>query len=170
MAAFQRLPNTARMRLRSKTSRSERPVIGAALRFTRLRTACTTPPAQRRGPSSVSTRAPKPAKSTKAASPNRAAWSSPSAMGVPARIAGNTKMGRASSPAMPSSEKAVSPATAVAGSFPAVASMRNWVAAPNAAPPGTMRLMALPDSCDVVTENQALVRRAIRCSEMVQAK
>ncbi len=48
--------------------------------------------------------------------------------------------------------------------------MRNCVAAPNAAPPGTMRLMALPDSCDVVTENQALVRRAIRCSAMVQAK
>ena len=48
--------------------------------------------------------------------------------------------------------------------------MRNCVAAPNAAPPGTIRLMALPESCDVVTENQASVRRAIRCSAMVQVK
>ena len=79
-------------------------------------------------------------------------------------------MGSASSPAMPSNEKAVSPATAVAGSFPAAASMRNCVAAPNAAPPGTMRLIALPESCDVVTENQALVRRAIRCNAMVHVK
>ena len=91
-------------------------------------------------------------------------------MGVPAMMAGRTKMGRASSPPMPSREKAVSPATAVAGSFPAAASMRNWVAAPKAAPPGTMRLMALPDSCDVVTENHALVRSAIRCNAMVQVK
>ena len=91
-------------------------------------------------------------------------------MGVPAMMAGRTKMGRASSPPMPSNEKAVSPATAVAGSFPASASIRNWVAAPKAAPPGTMRLMALPDSCDVVTENHALVRSAIRCSAMVQVK
>ena len=85
-------------------------------------------------------------------------------------MAGSTKMGRASSPPMPSSEKAVNPATAVAGSFPAAASIRNWVAAPKAAPPGTIRLMAFPDSCEVVTENQALVRSAIRCSAMVQAK
>ena len=48
--------------------------------------------------------------------------------------------------------------------------MRNWVAAPKAAPPGTMRLMALPDSCDVVTENHALVRNAMRCNAMVQVK
>ncbi len=79
-------------------------------------------------------------------------------------------MGRASSPPMPSSEKAVNPATAVAGSLPAVASMRNWVAAPKAAPPGTIRLIAFPESCDVVTEYQALVRRAIRCSAMVHTK
>ena len=58
----------------------------------------------------------------------------------------------------------------MAGSFPASASMRNCVAAPKAAPPGTMRLMALPESCDVVTENHALVRSAIRCNAMVQVK
>ena len=102
--------------------------------------------------------------------PSSAACSRPLAMGVPARMAGRTKIGRASNPPMPSREKAVSPATAVAGSFPAAASMRNWVAAPKAAPPGTMRLMALPDSCDVVTENHALVRSAIRCNAMVQVK
>ena len=62
------------------------------------------------------------------------------------------------------------PPTAVAVSFPEAASMRNWVAAPKAAPPGTTRLMAFPASCDVATENQALVRSAIRCSAMVQAK
>ena len=91
-------------------------------------------------------------------------------MGVPARMAGRTKIGRASSPPMPSSEKVVSPATAVAGSFPEAASMRNCVAAPKAAPPGTMRLMALPDSCDVVTEYQAVVRSAMRCRAMVHVK
>ena len=48
--------------------------------------------------------------------------------------------------------------------------MRNWVAAPKAAPPGTIRLMAFPDSCDVVTENHAVVRRAIRCRAMVHVK
>ncbi len=85
-------------------------------------------------------------------------------------MAGRTKIGSASNPAMPRREKAVSPATAVAGSLPAAASMRNWVAAPKAAPPGTIRLMAFPDSCDVVTENQAVVRSAIRCKAMVQAK
>ena len=85
-------------------------------------------------------------------------------------MAGSTKIGKASRPPIPSSEKAVNPPTAVAASFPDAASMRNCVAAPNAAPPGTMRLMALPASCDVATENHALVRRAIRCSAMVQVK
>ncbi len=85
-------------------------------------------------------------------------------------MAGSTKMGRASSPPMPSNENAVRPPTAVAASFPEAASMRNCVAAPKAAPPGTMRLMAFPASCDVATENQALVRRAIRCKEIVQVK
>ena len=55
-------------------------------------------------------------------------------------------------------------------SLPAAASMRNCVAAPTAAPPGTTRLMALPASCEVATENQALVRRAMRWSAMVQTK
>ena len=116
----------------------------------------------------MDTAALKAAKSTKAPRPSSAGVPRPLAMGVPAMMAGRTKTGRASSPPMPSNEKAVSPATAVAGSFPASASIRNWVAAPKAAPPGTIRLMALPDSCDVVTENHALVRSAIRCSAMVR--
>ena len=144
--------------------------MGSALRLSRLRVPSTTRPAQRIGRSVISTTAPKPAKSTKATMPSSAACSRPLAIGVPARMAGNTKIGRASNPAMPSSEKAVRPPTAVAVSFPDAASMRNCVAAPKAAPPGTTRLMALPASCDVATENQALVRSAIRCSAMVQAK
>ncbi len=74
-------------------------------------------------------------------------------IGVPARIAGNTKIGSARSPAIPRSENAVRPPTAVVVSLPAVANMRNCVAAAlTAAPPGTMRLMALPASCEVATE------------------
>ncbi len=169
-AAFHCRPSTSRIRLRSKTSRSAKPVIGWALRFSRLRVASTTRPAQRIGRSVISTMAPNPAKSTKATMPSSAACTRLLAIGVPARMAGNTKIGKASNPAIPSSEKAVRPPTAVAVSVPEAASIRNCVAAPNAAPPGTTRLMAFPASCEVATENQALVRRAIRCSAIVQAK
>ena len=55
-------------------------------------------------------------------------------------------------------------------SRPLVASIRNCTAAPTAAPPGTMRVIALPASWDVMTGNHALVRRASRCSANVQAK
>ena len=68
------------------------------------------------------------------------------------------KMGRASSPPTPINEKAVRPPTAVSASIPAVSSMRNWTAAPAAAPPGTMREMALPASSEVTTENHGEVR------------
>ena len=54
--------------------------------------------------------------------------------------------------------------------MPAVPSIRNWTAAPAAAPPGTISEMALPASWAVMTANQALVRRAIRWRENVQAK
>ena len=79
-------------------------------------------------------------------------------------------MGRANNPATPSNENAVRPPTAVAVSLPDAASMRNCVAAPTAAPPGTTRLMALPASWEVATENQALVRSAMRWRAMVQVK
>ena len=54
--------------------------------------------------------------------------------------------------------------------MPLVASIRNCVAAPTAAPPGMMRLIALPASVDVITGNHGLVRNARRCSANVQVK
>ena len=79
-------------------------------------------------------------------------------------------MGRANNPATPSNENTVRPPTAVAASLPEAASMRNCVAAPTAAPPGTTRLMAFPASWEVATEYQALVRSAMRWRAMVQVK
>jgi len=55
-------------------------------------------------------------------------------------------------------------------SLPLVASIRNCTAAPTGAPPGMIRLIALPASWDVMTGNQALVRRARRCRANVQKK
>ena len=169
-ADFHWWPSTTRMRLRSVTSLSGSPVRGGRLRSTLLRTAWMTRPAQCIGPSTTSTTALKPAKRKKAPMPSSAACSRPRSIGVPAMIAGRTKMGRASRPPMPRTEMAVSPPTAVAGSLPEAASMRNCVAAPAAWPPGTTSEMALPASCEVATENQALVRRARRCRAMVQVK
>ena len=71
--------------------------------------------------------------------PRSAACSRPRSIGVPAMIAGRTKMGSARRPPMPRIEMAVSPPTAVAGSLPEAASMRNCVAAPAAWPPGTTK-------------------------------
>ncbi len=62
------------------------------------------------------------------------------------------------------------PPTASVASMPLTASIRNCTAAPAAAPPGTMREMELPASWAVTTENHALVRRAMRWREKVQAK
>ena len=55
-------------------------------------------------------------------------------------------------------------------SIPLAASIRNCTAAPTAAPPGTMRVIALPASWDVTTGNHSLVRRASRCRANVQQK
>ena len=71
---------------------------------------------------------------------------------------------------MPRNEKAVRPPTASVASIPLTASIRNCTAAPAAAPPGTMREIELPASWAVITGNQALVRRAMRWREKVQAK
>ena len=54
--------------------------------------------------------------------------------------------------------------------MPLAASIRNWTAAPTAAPPGMMRVTALPASWEVTTGNHALVPRARRCTANVQAK
>ena len=116
------------------------------------------------------TTAPNAANSTKPMAPTHAAWTGPRPTGAPKMTTGSTNTGRASSPPMPRNEKAVSPLTDSVASMPAVPSIRNWTAAPAAAPPGTMREMALPASWAVITANQALVRRAIRWRENVQAK
>ena len=102
--------------------------------------------------------------------PMMAASTRPRLTGAPNSTAGSTNTGRANSPPMPRNEKAVSPPTASVASMPLVASIRNWVAAPAAAPPGTISEMALPASWAVMTENQALVRRAMRWSEKVHRK
>ena len=54
--------------------------------------------------------------------------------------------------------------------MPLVASIRNCTAAPTAAPPGMIRVIALPASVDVITGNHGLVRNASRCSANVQMK
>jgi len=83
---------------------------------------------------------------------------------------GRAKSGRASRPPTPRRENAARPPTAELVSIPLVASIRNCTAAPTAAPPGMIRVIALPASCDVITPNHALVRNARRCSANVQAK
>jgi hypothetical protein len=54
--------------------------------------------------------------------------------------------------------------------MPLTASMRNCTAAPTAAPPGMIRVIALPASWDVTTGNQARVRSARRWRANVQVK
>ena len=55
-------------------------------------------------------------------------------------------------------------------SRPLAASIRNCTAAPTAAPPGTIKVIALPASWEVMTGNHALVRSASRCRANVQVK
>ena len=102
--------------------------------------------------------------------PMMAASNRPRLTGEPNSTTGSTKTGRASSPPMPRNEKAVRPPTASVASIPLTASIRNWVAAPAAAPPGTISEMALPANWAVITENHALVRRAMRWREKVHTK
>jgi len=54
--------------------------------------------------------------------------------------------------------------------MPLAASIRNCTAAPTAAPPGMMRVIALPASVEVMTGNHVRVRNASRCSANVQVK
>ena len=135
-----------------------------------MRTAWATLPAHSSGASKTITIAPKAVKRTKPTAPIQAASVRPEETGAPNATTGSTNTGSASRPPMPRNEKAVRPLTASVGSMPAVPSIRNCTAAPAAAPPGTTSEMALPASCAVMTENQALVRRAIRWREKVQAK
>ena len=49
-------------------------------------------------------------------------------------------------------------------------SKRNWIAAPAAAPPGTIRLNAFPEICAVAIANHLAVRSASRWSAHAHAK
>ena len=158
------------MTLRCSIRRTGSPSRGARFLSRRLRTVCAALPAHTSGPSVAMTTAPNPVKRTKPTTPTQAASVSPDDTGAPKSTTGRTKTGRASSPPIPRNANAVSPLTDSVGSIPAVLSMRNWTAAPAAAPPGTVSEMALPASCAVMTANHALVRSAMRWSENVQAK
>ena len=85
-------------------------------------------------------------------------------------MTGRAKNGSASKPPTPRRENAASPPTVSLVSIPLAASIRNWTAAPTAAPPGMTRVIALPASWEVMTGNHALVRRARRCKANVQMK
>ncbi len=76
------------------------------------------------------------------------------------RITGMLRIGRPSSVAVEISETAVTLVAARVGAMPARLSMSNCMAPPAAAPPGTMRLKALPASCAVATGNHSLVESA----------
>jgi hypothetical protein len=78
--------------------------------------------------------------------------------------------GRPSSVAVEISETAVTLVAARAGAMPAVLSMSNCIAPPAAAPPGTMRLKALPASCAVAMGNHGFSSRARRSSAHMQTK
>ena len=114
--------------------------------------------------------APSAAKITNPTAPRTAALTRPRLVGAPSRMTGRAKTGRASRPPTPRRENAASPPTVESVSLPLVASMRNWTAAPTAAPPGMISVIALPASRDVTTGNHALVRSASRCSANVQMK
>ena len=73
-------------------------------------------------------------------------------------------------PAHPEEENAVRPPTAVSESMPATDSIRNWTAAPAAAPAGSRSVIALPDSWAVITTNHPFVRNAMRWRANVQQK
>ena len=116
------------------------------------------------------TTAPKATKRTNPIAPMNAAVASPRLTGAPNSTTGSVKTGRASRPPTPRKEKAVKPPTVSLVSIPLRSSIRNCTAAPAAWPPGTMSEIALPASCAVITENQALVRSAILWIANVHAK
>ena len=78
--------------------------------------------------------------------------------------------GSPSSVAVEISETAVTPVAAQVVPMPAWRSMSNCMAPPAAAPPGTMRLNALPASWAVATGNHGLTSSARRSSAHMQAK
>ena len=110
------------------------------------------------------------AKITNTMAPKTAAVIRPRLLGEPAKMTGRAMAGRASRPPTPRRAEAARPPTVEVVSCPLTASIRNWTAAPMAAPPGMISVTALPASSDVMTGNQALVRNASRCKANVQMK
>ena len=80
------------------------------------------------------------------------------------------RMGRPSSVAVEISDTAVTLVAARVGAMPARLSMSNCMAPPAAAPPGTIRLKALPASCAVATGNHSSVDSASLSSAHMQTK
>ncbi len=170
-ARHQFLPRTDRIVSRSVSSRVSRRVSGGrrprVIRFLRPSAAR---PAAASGRSVRKMMAPKMATRQNPATPTKAVWTSPGLAGAPASMAGRARIGSPSNAPTSSSEKAVSPPTAVSASNPAVASISNWTAAPAAPPPGTVPETALPVNPAVTTANQPRAPRASRCKAKVQVK
>ena len=78
--------------------------------------------------------------------------------------------GRPSSVAVEMRETAVTLVAARVVATPACRSMSNCMAPPAAAPPGTMRLTALPASCAVATGNHGLASSARRSRPQMHMK
>src|SRR5262245_5883301 len=93
--------------------------------------------------------APPPTSRTKAPTPSHAALAKPRSTATPPKIAGRDSTGRANSVAGLIRDAAARPAAILSDSIPPPTSRRYWGAAPTAAPPGTVLVIALPASCDV---------------------
>ena len=104
------------------------------------------------------------------AAPSHADWTRPRGAGAPNTIAGSARTGSAKSVPELMNDAAASPVPIVAASRPELTSIRYWMAAPAAAPPGTIRLNALPEICAVAIANHFPVRSESRCSVQAHAK
>ena len=127
-------------------------------------------PTHRSGRSAESRTPPTAIARTNRAAPSHADWTSPRGAGAPNTIAGSARTGSANSVAELMNVVAVRPVPIVVGSSPDPTSSRYWIAAPAAAPPGTIRLNAFPEICAVAIANHFPVRSARRCSAHAHAK
>ena len=122
------------------------------------------------GRSASSSAAPPPRRRTNAPTPSQAARARPRSTATPPRIAGTERTGRANSVATLISETAVNPVAIRVVSMPPPTSSRYWVAAPTAAPPGSVLLIELPASCEVPIRKYRLDRRHSPISVHMQTK
>ena len=87
---------------------------------------------------------------------------------VPAALAASTTRGRTTKPdTVPMTPTAPSAVTIRGTANPAVVSMRTWMPAPMALPPGNRWLAALLTSCGAAMSNHFDVRRMIRCNSQL---